>query len=80
MRTGVSLEVQTVTTPSLHILAQRLSAVEARLAEIENGYGQVIYGMRRELVRVSLGVARIMDHLELPPVNDREVDEYLDAE
>jgi hypothetical protein len=67
-----------MTTPSLAVLTQRLAAVEARLAEIENGYGQVIYTMRRDLVRVSLGMSRILQHLNLDAVTDAEVDAILD--
>lgn len=67
-----------MTAPSLHALAQRLSAVETRLSEIENGYGATMYRMERRMVRTELMVERIISHLGLTPVSAAEVDGILD--
>ncbi|MGH3697318.1 MAG: hypothetical protein ACRDRX_25590 [Pseudonocardiaceae bacterium] len=67
-------------TSSLHTLAQRLRTVEARLAEIEGGYGETIYRLRREVVSVRIGQGRILTHLGLPEVTSEEIDTALDAE
>lgn len=58
--------------------AERLTAVEARIADIESGYGQTIYRLERRTVRTELGVARILQHLGLAPVDDEHVDQVLD--
>lgn len=57
---------------------ERLTAVEARIADIENGYGQTIYRLERRTVRTELGVARILQHLGLEEVGDEQVDHVLD--
>ena len=69
-----------VTTPTVHTLAKRLAAVEARLAEIETGYGETIYQMRRKVVRTDMRMALVMQHLGIEDVTDDEVDDALDAE
>lgn len=63
---------------SLHTLQQRLQAVEARLAEIEGGYGQTLYRLHRRAVRTDLAMDRILGHLGLAAPTDDEVDAALD--
>jgi hypothetical protein len=54
-------------------LAQRLRAVEARLAEIEGGDGETLYRLQRETVRTRLDVGKIANHLGLTATTDAEV-------
>lgn len=63
---------------SLHTLQQRLQAVEARLAEIEGGYGQTLYRPHRRAVHTDLAMGRILGHLGLAAPTDEEVDAALD--
>jgi hypothetical protein len=64
---------------SLHTLQQRLQAVEARLAEIEGGYGgQTLYRLHRRAVHTDLAVGTILGHLGLAAPTDDEVDAALD--
>lgn len=65
---------------SLNTLAQRLRTVEARLAEIEGGYGDTIYKLHRGVVGLGIGQSRILSHLGLPDVTAEEIDEALDRE
>ena len=58
----------------------RLRAVEARLAQIEGGYGESLYQLHRRSVRTDLGLARVLDHLGLSQVGDDEVDAALDEQ
>lgn len=65
---------------SLHTLEQRLRTVEARLAEIEGGYGDTIYKLHPDVVGVKIGQARMLDHLGIPEVTAEDIDNALDAE
>ena len=65
---------------SLHTLEQRLRTVEARLAEIEGGYGDTIYKQHRDVVGVKLGQARMLAHLGVPEVTAEDIDNALNAE
>ncbi|MBW4722381.1 hypothetical protein [Saccharothrix obliqua] len=63
---------------SLHTLELRIQALEARLGEIETGYGSSLYDLRRSSVRTDLRLARLLDHFGVPDVTDAEVDQVLD--
>jgi len=65
---------------SLHTLEQRVRALEARLTEVEGGYGETSYRLRRDSVRTNLNVAKLMVHMQLTPTTDAEVDAALDEE
>jgi hypothetical protein len=67
-------------TSSLRSLEQRVRALEARIAEVEGGYGDTLYQLHRASVRNDLGMARVLQHLGLSTVSDDEVDSALDAE
>jgi hypothetical protein len=69
-----------VAMASLHTLERRIAALEARLAEVEGGYGDAIYKIHRVTVRTSLSLNKILDHLHIEPVSDEQVDEVLDQE
>ena len=67
-------------TASLRTLEQRLRAVEARLAEVEGGYGDTLYELRRASVRNELRLGRVLDHLAIEDISDDDVDQALDAD
>ena len=52
--------------------------LEARLADLEGGYGETLYQLHRESVRNKLGMTRMLAHLGLGAVSDDEVDAELD--
>jgi len=68
------------TMASLQTLERRLLAVEARLAEIEGGYGETIYALHRKVVKLGLGQDRILDHLGIGRVTDDEIDVAMDED
>jgi hypothetical protein len=55
-------------------------ALESRLAEIEGGYGDTLYKLRRASVKADLRVAKILDHLGVADVSDDEVDAAVDED
>lgn len=59
-------------------LTARVRAVEARLAELEEGYGATLYQLKRHAVRTDLRLARVLEHLGAPDVTDEEVEAALD--
>jgi hypothetical protein len=67
-------------TSSLRSLEQRVRALEARIAEVEGGYGDTLYQLHRGSVGNHLGISRILQHLGLPDVTENEIDSVLDAE
>lgn len=66
--------------PSLHSLEARMRALEARLAEVEGGYGDTLYKLHRHAVRTDLQVGRVIDHLGLEPVTEEEVDRAIEED
>jgi hypothetical protein len=65
---------------SLQTLERRILALEARLAEVEGGYGDTLYKLHRASVKTDLGVTKILRHLELEVVSNEEIDAALDDE
>lgn len=65
---------------SLQTLERRILALEARLAEVEGGYGDTLYKLHRDSVGNRLGMHRILDHLQLARVTEEEIDAALDQE
>jgi hypothetical protein len=65
---------------SIQTLERRIAALEARLADIEGGYGDTLYRLRRESIKSDLRVARILDHLHIADVSEDDVDAILDQE
>jgi len=63
---------------SIQTLERRIVALEARLADVEGGYGETIYRLQREVVRTGMDVRKILDHLSVSPTSDEEVDSALD--
>jgi hypothetical protein len=65
---------------SLQTLERRIQALEARLAEVEGGYGETIYRLRRESVQNRIEIGTILGHLGLPRASEEDIDAELDRE
>lgn len=65
---------------TLQTLERRILALEARLADIEGGYGDTLYKLHRASVRTDLRLARLLDRLDLNDVTEDEVDAVLDQD
>lgn len=65
---------------SLQTLERRILALEARLADVEGGYGQTLYDLRRASVRNEMRMARVLTHLQVTDFSDEEVDTALDED
>ena len=65
---------------SIQTLERRIAALEARLADIEGGYGDTLYRLHRSSVKADLRMGRILDHLKIADVSDDEVDAAIDQE
>lgn len=58
---------------------RRLTAVESRVADVEDQFGQTIYAMRRELVEVRIVLARMAEAMNVSAVvTSEEIDAVLD--
>jgi hypothetical protein len=56
---------------SLQTLELRVAALEARLADVEGGYGATLY---RHAVKTDLALARLLDHAGILLVSEKDVD------
>lgn len=65
---------------SLQTLERRILALEARLADVEGGYGQPLYELRRASVRNDLRMRRVLDGMKISDVTDEQVDAELDED
>jgi hypothetical protein len=65
---------------SLQTLERRIAALEARLADVEGGYGDTLYKLHRASVKADLRTARILERLEIEDVADEDVDQALDEQ
>lgn len=59
---------------------EAILALEARLADVEGGYGDTLDKLHRASVKADLRTARILERLDLQDVSVEEVDNALDAE
>jgi len=66
--------------PSLHAMEARIAALEARIADIEGGYGQTLYRNRRDLVGLRIEVGSLLDQAGLSRATDARIDAVLDQE
>lgn len=64
---------------SLQTLERRIAALEARLADVEGGYGDTLYKLHRASVKADFRTARILERLEIEDVSDDDVDQVLDV-
>lgn len=65
---------------SLQTLERRILALEARLADVEGGYGDTIYKLHRASVKSDLRTAKILQRLAIEDVSEEEIDNALDEE
>jgi hypothetical protein len=65
---------------SIQTLERRIAALEARLADIEGGYGDTLYRLHRASVKAELRMGRVLDHLKIADVSDEEVGAAIDEE
>lgn len=65
---------------SLASLEQRIRALESRLAEVEGGYGDTLYRVRRDTVAMRIDVGRLLDQAGLPQASAAEIDAVLDED
>lgn len=65
---------------SLETLERRILALEARLADVEGGYGDTIHKLHRASVKADLRTAKILQHLNMADVAEDEIDAALDEE
>jgi uncharacterized coiled-coil protein SlyX len=63
---------------TMQTLERRIQALEARLADVDGGFGETIYRLRRSTVRTDLRLTRVMDHLGIEDVSEEGVDAELD--
>lgn len=63
---------------SLQTLERRIAALEARLADVEGGYGETLYERRRANVKSDLRWAKLFGHLKVEDVAEEDVDTALD--
>ena len=55
---------------TLQTLERRIAALEARLADIEGGYGDTLYKLHRAVVKADLRMVRVLDRLEVEDVSE----------
>jgi len=65
---------------SLTTLERRIAALEARLADVEGGYGDTLYKLHRHAVGTDLTIGRIAQQLGVSPATDDEIDAALEEE
>lgn len=65
---------------SLQTLERRILALEARLADVEGGYGDPLYKLHRASVKADLRTAKILQRLEIPDISEEEIDAVLDEQ
>lgn len=61
-------------------IERRVSALEARVADIENSYGETLYELRRHSVKTDLRLAKLLAHFDVSDVGENEVDAELDQQ
>jgi hypothetical protein len=65
---------------SLQTLERRILALEARLADVEGGYGDTLYKLHRASVKTDLRIAKLLERLEIDDVSDEEIAAALDEQ
>jgi hypothetical protein len=64
---------------SLQAMGLRVTALEARVAEVETSFGESIYRLERDSVATRLDLATILASMGLPAATAEQVDEVLNA-
>jgi hypothetical protein len=65
---------------SIQTLERRIAALEARLADIEGGYGDALYHLRRASIKSELRLGKILDHFHIDDITEDDVDNILNEE
>jgi uncharacterized coiled-coil protein SlyX len=65
---------------SLQTLERRIAALEARLADVEGGYGDTLYKLDRSAVQTRLDLRKILAQMNIEPTSDEEISAALDEE
>ncbi len=65
---------------SLQTLERRIAALEARLADVEGGYGDTLYKLHRSAVQTRLDLRKILAQMDIEPSSDEEISAALDEE
>jgi hypothetical protein len=65
---------------SLQTLERRIAALEARLADVEGGYGDTLYKLHRSAVQTRLDLRKILAQMNIEPTSDEEISAALDEE
>jgi hypothetical protein len=65
---------------SLQTLERRILALEARLAEVEGGYGNTLYKLHRASTKSDLRMAKILNRLEIENASEEDIERALDEE
>ncbi|HEY6424235.1 MAG TPA: hypothetical protein VIY28_13500 [Pseudonocardiaceae bacterium] len=63
---------------SRQTLERRILALEARLADVEGGYGDTLYKLHRASIKADLRTAKILQRLDIEDVSDEQIDAALD--
>lgn len=65
---------------SLQTLERRIAALEARLADVEGGYGDTLYKLHHSAVQTRLDLRKILAQMNIEPTSDEEISAALDEE
>lgn len=49
-------------------------------AEIEDGFGATLHQLQRQVIRIDLGLSRVLEHFGIDDVTDDGVDAALDGQ
>jgi len=69
-----------MTAPDIRTLARRISVLEQRLNEIEQGYGESICRLSRRAIRTDIRLGRMAKQMGVPSATEAEVDAVLESE
>lgn len=65
---------------SLQTLERRIAALEARLADVEGGYGDTLYKLHPSAVQTRLDLRKVLAQMNIEPTSDEEISVALDEE
>ncbi len=63
---------------SIQTLERRIAALEARLADIEGGYGETLYALRRDAIRSRIEMGSVLGHLGIERAPEEDIDAAMD--
>ena len=69
-----------VSEQAFRVLQQRLTAVEGRLSEIDNAFGETLYRLERRTIRQELATDTLLHHLGLPQPTEEQVDPRIEEQ